>query len=117
VRAVARSQAKADHIRSLYPGAKFETAIVPDMNEDGAYDEAIQGVDGVLHIASPFDFTEDDSPLSATTVPAVKGVTNLLGAIKRKNPNVKRVVQMSSIASAAAITGGTNVVDETCERT
>lgn len=35
-----------------YGKGKFETVIVEGMNEEGAFDEAIKGVAGVVHVVS-----------------------------------------------------------------
>lgn len=113
VRATARSAAKGDYIRNLFPQYKdnIEIALVPDMQKDGAYDEAVKGVVAVLHIASPVELEDDDREVSAMSEEATKGVTGLLDSINKNAPTVKRVVQISSIVSIGMPTGGD--VDET----
>lgn len=56
-----RSQDKAKKIHDAHPNLgkdKLETAIVPDIAKEGAFDEVVKtpGLDGVLHTASPFHF-------------------------------------------------------------
>jgi nucleoside-diphosphate-sugar epimerase len=64
VRAVARSQFKADKILSvpsikkLNSGNNLEFVIVPDLVATGAFDEAIKGATYVIHVASPLPIDE-----------------------------------------------------------
>ena len=83
-------------------------------NEDGAFDEAVKGVDAVAHTASPFHFQAEDpqgilSPCSTINasnnlglvdliVPAVKGTVGILKSIQKNAPGVQRVVVTSSVA-------------------
>lgn len=59
-------------------------------SQDGAFDEAVKGVDGVAHTASPFHMNADDP--DELFVPAVDGTLGVLKSIKKNNPNVQRVV-------------------------
>lgn len=62
-RAAARSLAKTKYLGKLFSSAvaenKLEFTIVPNFTEDGAFDEAVKGVDAILHIASSTDLVED----------------------------------------------------------
>lgn len=56
-----RSEEKAKKIHDAHPKLgkdKLETAIVPDIAQEGAFDEVVKtpGLDAVLHTASPFHF-------------------------------------------------------------
>lgn len=53
-----RSQEKADFLAKAHPGAKLDFKIVEDIAKEGAFDEAvkIQGLEAVIHTASPFHF-------------------------------------------------------------
>ena len=56
VKAVVRSPSKALHILKIFGEGKVEIVVVaPDMTKDGAFDEAVKGVDAIAHIASPAD--------------------------------------------------------------
>ncbi|TDZ18236.1 putative uncharacterized oxidoreductase [Colletotrichum orbiculare MAFF 240422] len=79
---------------SAYPD-KLEFIIVTDFTKPGAFDEAVAGVDYVVHVASPMvgkgvDFQRDYID------PAVEGTLSVLEAAKT-TPSVKRVLIMSSI--------------------
>jgi nucleoside-diphosphate-sugar epimerase len=98
VRAAVRSDDKASAIKAA-PSVrshldKLEFAIVPDILEDGAYDEAVQGVSYILHSASPISFPTDN-PDRDLIQPAVKGTTGILKSAA-KISTVKRVVITSS---------------------
>jgi len=59
VRAIIRSQAKAQQVLSDFPGFgnRLDFGIVPDITAAGAFDEVIQSnppFDTVIHTASPF---------------------------------------------------------------
>jgi NAD dependent epimerase/dehydratase family len=80
VRAAVRSDSKSQHMRELFKpfgDAKFEVVIVPDMtkvrlitvlkrsemltlgvSKDGAWDEAVDGVQAIEHVASPVGATD-----------------------------------------------------------
>ncbi|GAA5868530.1 hypothetical protein JCM8547_003176 [Rhodosporidiobolus lusitaniae] len=100
VRGVVRSPAKLGNLRKRwedrFPG-KFEVAVVSDLQKEGAFDEAMKGVDAVAHIAAVSgDFTTDVAAATAT-------VTNIeLRALEAAadTPSVKRFVLTSSSLAA-----------------
>ncbi|KIW11772.1 hypothetical protein PV08_09044 [Exophiala spinifera] len=82
---------------SLYQ-SQLSVALVPDIAAVNAFDEAVKGVDGIIHTASPFvlnarDFEED------LFRPAINGTLSVLQAAQRNNPSVARVVITSSFAA------------------
>jgi nucleoside-diphosphate-sugar epimerase len=108
VRGTVRSESTGERVRQAhpnFPAEQLEFAIVPDISTPGAFDEAVKGVDGVIHTASPFTFavTDFDKDLFE---PAVKGTTSVLQAVKKNNSKVKRVVITSSFASVLDPTKG-----------
>ncbi|KAI0674149.1 NAD-P-binding protein [Trametes maxima] len=101
VRGTVRSLAKAEHLNkvfSSYPG-KFEAVAVPDFTKEGSFDEAVTGVDAILHTASPVGFNADDP--AEMIDPAVNGTLSILRAAASTNglASVKRVVYLSSCAA------------------
>src|SRR6266851_5869921 len=54
VRSLSKSASLADTF-SKY-GDRFELVVVKDITKDGAFDEAVKGVDAIAHTASPFHF-------------------------------------------------------------
>ncbi|PON84853.1 NAD(P)-binding domain containing protein [Trema orientale] len=88
---------KTEHLLSL-DGAKERLHLFEaNLLEEGSFDLAVDGCDGVFHTASPVTFTAND-PQEELIEPAVKGTLNVLGSCV-KVPSVKRVVLTSSIAS------------------
>jgi len=62
--------------------------------EFGKFDDAVKGVDAVLHLASPYLYSSPD-PQKEIVDPAILGLTSMLEACA-KSPSVKRVVITSS---------------------
>ncbi|KDQ29970.1 hypothetical protein PLEOSDRAFT_24631 [Pleurotus ostreatus PC15] len=99
VRAAVRSASKVKYLTDYFKsyGDRFETVIVGDMSKDGAFDEAVKGVDGIEHIASPVHLNADDP--QELIGPAVSGTVGILNSALRNNPTLKRVVITSSGAA------------------
>ncbi|RDL38294.1 putative NADPH-dependent methylglyoxal reductase GRP2 [Venustampulla echinocandica] len=112
-----RSEDKASKIRAAHPKvpeSQLSFRIVEDIAQEGAFDEAIkasEGLEGVIHTASPFHFNVTDTKKDLID-PAVIGTTGILKAIKKYAPGVKRVVITSSFASIYDATKG-NTWDHT----
>lgn len=105
VKVSVRSQDKADYILSKYSGKPVEAVIVPDIQEEHAFDAVLQGdkdITAVLHTASPF-FTAKTDPFKELLDPAIKGTTNVLKAIKQYAPQVSQVIVTSSYAAIVNI--------------
>ncbi|KAH7133250.1 hypothetical protein B0J13DRAFT_451215, partial [Dactylonectria estremocensis] len=98
-----RSENKAQKIRGAHAdkveAGKLEVVIVPDIAQEGAFDEVAKtpGIDVVLHTASPFHFNITDAKKDLID-PAVIGTTGILKAL-HKSASVKRVIITSSFAS------------------
>ncbi|WVQ68084.1 uncharacterized protein L199_006290 [Kwoniella botswanensis] len=103
VRGTVRSEAKGEYLKEIFKGlGEFEYVLVDDITKDGIFDEAVKGVDGVAHLASPF-YTEGVKDPQELIGPAVKGTTGILKSIQKNNPSVKRVVITSSVASIMSL--------------
>ncbi|KAL2850622.1 hypothetical protein BJY01DRAFT_261408 [Aspergillus pseudoustus] len=100
VRGTVRSQETADKVRLTFSNFadKLSFAIVSDIAQPNAFDEAVKGVGGVIHTASPFQFQVDDNERDLLR-PAIEGTKNLLRSIQKYAPDVKRVVITSSFAA------------------
>ncbi|KAK4049955.1 hypothetical protein OIV83_003779 [Microbotryomycetes sp. JL201] len=100
VRGTVRSKAKGEYLQKLYADEglnEFEYVIVEDVEPEGAFDEAVKGVDGIAHTASPFHFNVQD-PHKDLINPAVNGTQSILKSAS-KEPKVQRIVITSSFAS------------------
>lgn len=100
-----------------YGKGRFETKIVVALNDDGAFDEVVKGVAGIIHVVRPKSFSHRDSlraEFSLTRQVAditfnqdpdavipwvIAGTVNLLKAAASQ-PSVKSVVLTSSSSAA-----------------
>lgn len=101
VRGTVRNPEKAswmlDFFNSRYGADALQLAGVPDMAADNAFDAAIQGCAGVIHMATPVMQLHDPN----IAIPMViKGTTNALAAAAKAG--IKRVVLTSSSTAAAS---------------
>lgn len=77
-------------------GAKERLRILrADLMEEGSFDEAINGVDGVFHVASPVLQPNNIDVKVNIIDPCIKGTLNVLSSCK-KTSSIKRVVLTSS---------------------
>ncbi|KAL6818286.1 hypothetical protein GGI42DRAFT_309721 [Trichoderma sp. SZMC 28013] len=121
VRAAVRNQAGFDKISQLKPVAPYASqltsVIVPDITVDGAYDEAVKGVEYVVHVASPL---ASNAPPgidydSYMIQPAIRGTVGILESAA-KTTGVKKVVITGSILSlvdAKSLGSGDYINEET----
>jgi len=96
VRGTSRTSAKVqylvDHLNKKFGPGKIEIVEVPDMIKDDAYDAAVVGVSGVVHLASVLTFGTDPKEV---VDPSVKGTLNIFKSATRE-PKVKSFVCTSS---------------------
>ena len=102
VRGTSRNASKAkflvDYIEKKHGKGQLEVVDVPDMVDEHAYDEAVKGVSGIIHLASVLTFSD---VAEEVIPPSVKGTLNILKAATLE-PKVKSLVVTSS--STAALT-------------
>ncbi|KAG2137915.1 hypothetical protein DEU56DRAFT_736589 [Suillus clintonianus] len=99
VRGTVRSEEKAASLRQLFSsyGDKHEVVVVEDITKEGAFDEAVKGVDAIEHTASPFHMNADDP--NELIIPAVNGTVGILKSALKYGQSVKRIVVTSSGAA------------------
>ena len=104
VRGTVRSQNSAEKVLKTHShllggnADRMTFAIVKDIAEPGSFDEAVKGVDGVIHTASPYVLQVEDNERDLL-IPAIRGTTEILKAVQKNAPQVKRVVITSSFAA------------------
>ncbi|KAF7561190.1 hypothetical protein G7046_g2948 [Stylonectria norvegica] len=108
VRGTVRDEAKVTWTTELFskrhgPG-KYSAVIVPEMALPNAFDEAVKGVQGVVHTASIVSFSPDPN---AVIPPTIAGVVNLLRSAS-KEPSIKSFVYTSSSMACAGGVPGSN---------
>ncbi|KAJ6535745.1 hypothetical protein B0H19DRAFT_963478 [Mycena capillaripes] len=103
VRGVVRSAAKCRHLQETFAsyGDKFELVVVPDITQEGAFDDAVQGVDAIEHTASPFHLQADEP--EELIVPAIHGTVGILMSALKHGKSVKRIVVTSSCAAVLQV--------------
>jgi len=91
--------AKVGHLLKAATGSKGKlTLFKADLLKDGAFDEAMQGCELVIHTASPFVIKGLKDAQKELVDPAVMGTKNVLDAANRV-ASVKRVVLTASVVS------------------
>lgn len=89
---------------SNFPPQRLSFAIIPDVTVDGAFDDVLEGVTQVIHIASPLVTGKEKPPIESRLAddffirPAVQGTISLLEAANACG-TVRRVVVTSSIVA------------------
>jgi hypothetical protein len=120
VRVAVRNDTGSSKIKAFKSTAPYEPQIefitVPDITVSGAYDDAVNGVKYVVHVASPFatpDLFESEFE-SSYIQPAIKGSIGMLESAA-KVEDIQRVVITGSYLSIAgfAVAGTDAVVDGT----
>lgn len=123
VHATLRSPEKASHLFKSWQGGDRLRLFRADLLEDGSFDEAVIGCDGVFHVAASMEFgvpaVEDLESYVKTEVinPAIRGTLNVLKACLRSN-TARRIVFTSSISTLTAKNssgGWIPIVDEACQ--
>ncbi|CAF1047351.1 unnamed protein product [Didymodactylos carnosus] len=104
VRGTVRSSAKEAQVLDAIPKeqhSQVSFAHIGDIATD-SFDEAVQGVDGIIHVASPFHFKVED-PEKDLLLPAINGTLGVLKSAHKYNQSnqnkIKRIVITSSFAS------------------
>lgn len=75
----------------------LSTKVVPDVTDPHAFDSAIEGCTGVLHLAAPFGYAYKNFE-TELLIPSINGTKSICLAAS-KAPSVKRVVLTSSFAA------------------
>ncbi|KAF9792201.1 D-lactaldehyde dehydrogenase [Thelephora terrestris] len=103
VRATIRSESKEAHLKKLFSkyGDKLEFVVVPDITRDGAFDHVVDGLDAILHTASPFQYDVKDP--EELIRPAVDGTLSVLKSAIKAPGNIKRVIILSSSVSVGLL--------------
>lgn len=80
-------------------GAKQRLKIFQaDLTVEGSFDNAVNGVDGVFHTASPVLVPQDHNIQETLVDPIIKGTTSVMNSCA-KSKTLKRIVLTSSCSS------------------
>ncbi|KAH6652247.1 hypothetical protein BKA67DRAFT_573404 [Truncatella angustata] len=97
IRGTARSPAKAQKTKAVFSSPNYDCVVVPEMEPEGAFDEAVKGVDAIVHMSSPLTFSPNPKEV---VPPAVNGATSILRSAA-KEPRIQRFVFTSSSTSTS----------------
>ncbi|KAH7236512.1 NAD dependent epimerase/dehydratase [Fusarium tricinctum] len=99
VRGTTRSLSKGKAMIDARPQFREELDFyqIHDFEKPGGFADAIQDIDAVIHIASPFTYDTSNNE-KELVIPAINGVESILEAAA-SSPKVRRVVITSSFAS------------------
>ncbi|KAF5740782.1 dihydroflavonol 4-reductase [Tripterygium wilfordii] len=115
VRATVRDPENMKKVKHLLDLPKAKTNLTlwrADLAVDGSFDEAIQGCNGVFHVATPMDFESKD-PENEVIKPTIDGVISIMKAcVKAKT--VRRLVFTSSAGTVNVEEKQRPVYDENC---
>ncbi|KAL5045399.1 hypothetical protein BDW71DRAFT_198353 [Aspergillus fruticulosus] len=103
VRGATRSLAKGNEMMKARPQYKeqLEFVQINDFENPGGLVEAVKGVDGIIHTASPFtyDTKDNERELIIPAINGVKAVFEAAAAAGASTTQIKRIVLTSSFAS------------------
>ncbi|KAL4818471.1 hypothetical protein BDW67DRAFT_189880 [Aspergillus spinulosporus] len=103
VRGATRSLAKGEEMLKARPHYKeqLEFVKINDFENPGGLAEAVKGVDGIIHTASPFtyDTKDNEKELVIPAINGVKAVFEAAAAADASTTKIKRIVLTSSFAS------------------
>ncbi|KAF8270660.1 hypothetical protein EI94DRAFT_1698641 [Lactarius quietus] len=90
VRGTVRSLSKSAFLKEQFAeyGERLELVVVEDITKDGAFAEAVKGVDAIAHTALPATIMRLSPML---IVPAVRGTTAILNSALKHGTGVKRM--------------------------
>ncbi|KAF8342433.1 D-lactaldehyde dehydrogenase [Amanita rubescens] len=115
VRGTVRSKEKGAFLEDMFKsyGDKFELVVVEDLTKvrsmlEGAFDEAVKGVDAIQHTASPFHWNADDP--KEMIEPAVNGTVGILKSAANNALEVKRIIVLASTACIMRDAGNEPIV-------
>ncbi|PWY64803.1 flavonol reductase [Aspergillus eucalypticola CBS 122712] len=106
VRGTVRSEQSAANVRGIFSqySDRLSFAIVKDIAQPGAFEEAVKEVDGIIHTASPVKSVVEDQEKDLLQ-PAIRGTLEILQAAQAHS-RITRVVITSSFAAMANLYKG-----------
>ncbi|XP_021732077.1 cinnamoyl-CoA reductase 1-like [Chenopodium quinoa] len=99
-----------EHLLAMDGAEKRLQLFEADLLEEGSFDSAIHGCDGVFHTATPL-ILFSTNPEEEVIEPAVMGTLNVLASCIKTGSSVKRVIFTSS--TAAVVHNGRPLTNET----
>ncbi|KAK2776618.1 hypothetical protein FQN53_002561 [Emmonsiellopsis sp. PD_33] len=100
VRGATRSLKKGEQMKAARPqyASQLDFVQIDDFANPGVFDKAIDGIDAVIHVASPFTYNTTNNEKDLI-LPAINGVKSILTASALPHSTITRIVLTSSFAS------------------
>nr|ACV49882.1 dihydroflavonol 4-reductase [Scutellaria viscidula] len=114
VRATVRDPGNMEKVKHLTELPQADTKLTlwkADMSIQGSYDKAVQGCEGVFHMATPMDFESND-PENEVIKPTVEGMLNIIRSCA-KAKTVKKLIFTTSAGTLNVEEHQKPVYDET----
>ncbi|TCD64868.1 methylglyoxal reductase (NADPH-dependent) gre2 [Steccherinum ochraceum] len=114
VRAAVRAEAKGQHLLETFKsyGDKLQICPVGDIAADGAFDEAVKVVEGIIHTAATLGTDMGDMEPTAIINEAVKGNIGIFTSALKHGTTLKRIVITSSCGARTSYSQVPKYVDE-----
>ncbi|XXH01898.1 hypothetical protein Hte_008260 [Hypoxylon texense] len=99
VRGVVRKELQVDDIKRILPGRfldKIGFVVIPDLRVDGVFDEPLEGVDHIIHVASPAGLNTDN--FTRDYLEPARDITSNVFSAASKFSQIKRIVVTSSLS-------------------
>ncbi|KAH9017028.1 hypothetical protein EDB84DRAFT_1567010 [Lactarius hengduanensis] len=105
VRGTVRSLSKSAFLKEQFAeyGERLELVVVEDITKDGAFDDAVKGIDAIAHTASPFHYNAIDP--DELIVPAVQGTTSILNSALKHGTGYDETSWNNAAVAAVASKG------------
>ncbi|KAH6911968.1 hypothetical protein BKA70DRAFT_1534940, partial [Coprinopsis sp. MPI-PUGE-AT-0042] len=98
-----QSESKGRLLQQIFHshGERLEIVVVPDMAVEGAWDEAVRGVQAIEYVATVANFSNPNPNPEVFIQPTIRGVLSILESTLKYKNNVKRIVYSSSLVAVA----------------
>ncbi|KAI0029796.1 D-lactaldehyde dehydrogenase [Vararia minispora EC-137] len=108
VRGTVRAEGKGTYLKKMFAsyGDNFEIVVTADLQEDGAFDEAVKGIDVVMHTAAPLTYK--------VVTPCVRGTLGIFESVKTHGSSVKRIIVTGSVITTLPMMPNSPVLNESC---
>ncbi|KAK8175600.1 hypothetical protein IWX90DRAFT_497939 [Phyllosticta citrichinensis] len=108
-KAAVRSESSAERVKKAHSAyaSQLTTVVVPDIAVDGAFDDAVKDVHGIIHVANPVMRLSPSisNNLDEQLNPCFKGATSILESAHKNNQEIKRIVCTSCIQATIPFAG------------
>ncbi|TCD70290.1 methylglyoxal reductase (NADPH-dependent) gre2 [Steccherinum ochraceum] len=112
VRAAVRSEARGQHLLKTFQsyGDKLQLFPIGDIAADGAFDEAVKAVEGIVHTAAKLSTGLEEADPRDVANTAIQGNLGILNSAQKYGTSLKRVVLTSSTGARTGFASAPKLV-------